>query len=846
MIILSYKIKRLFISAIIVFILTWFVPSSLTENISYNSINILQFIIPITWSGIFAFLYSKNNFYIAFNAVFIFLLILIADRLNFGPMTIRSQFSYFSIVVLATFKLILFQNIFHQKPKIAFFFNIIINSFFIIIPVFYILYFFIFDVAISKEVFYAILQTNWGEAFEFSKDYISIRWISVVVLLFALNIFLFIAQNQKEFIIIKKSFSTILVLTFAFLSSFFIEDAKLYSYAKNTVDEYFTELALFKETQSKIESNNIDFFAEKDELQEIYLVVIGESLNKRHMGIYGYLRETTPHLNRIRKTDELLIFDNAFSTHTHTMPVLSLALTEANLLNGTNYYEALSIIDILNKTKNIDTLWITNQILYGAWDNLVSVIAKKANHLIAFNPYIGKQAKTKRYDGVLINEVEKQIIFNKRNKVMFVHLMGNHGNYCSRYPPGYQTFTKRLELSKFGKISKNESLLNSLNCYDNSVLYNDYVVSSLIKKIREKNRVGAVLYISDHADDVIGQVGHNSDKFTFPMTQIPMIMWLSNKYKKKYPEKYKTLKNNQSTLFPSDSLYDTIIGIIDLKTDRYNGTYDLSSIKYDFNETDAYTLHGGKKYTDNDNHSYHQKKNIDKIIKEAQGLRIIPHRVNSIGKLKDIWHSGFRAFEIDVLYRNNDLGFFEVGHNIGEMSGISLEEFIKSVPIKEIKKIWLDLKNLTPQNYKNIKKRLEYLDKQFNFKKKIIIELKPVENVFFELSKDGWHTSYYLPTKKILKLQKENKEQEMINLAMNICNQMSSQKLSAISFDVRIYKFAKNYLKPRFSSNIVFHTWDLSSKMFDKNIFLNLNKKQYYRDARIKTILLPYHSPYEL
>ena len=252
------------------------------------------------------------------------------------------------------------------------------------------------------------------------------------------------------------------------------------------------------------------------------------------------------------------------------------------------------------------------------------------------------------------------------------------------------------------------------------------------------------------------------------------------------------------------------------------------------------SLKGNSAYT------YHQKKNIAILRANKQTLRVIPHRVNSIGKLMDIWSKGYRAFEIDVLYGVVEQNHLEVGHNHGDMSGISLEKFIKSIPSSEIEKIWLDLKNLTQQNHKKVLERLNRLDRQFSLKEKLIIESGTNESFFRKFQEEGWHISYYLPTKKILEYLNANKTKEMERLAWIISEQTIVQRLSAVSFDHRLYPFVKYYLEPLLSSEIVYHTWDLKLKLYDRGLLAKLNEKKYYIDKRVKTILLPFKSPFHL
>jgi glucan phosphoethanolaminetransferase (alkaline phosphatase superfamily) len=60
---------------------------------------------------------------------------------------------------------------------------------------------------------------------------------------------------------------------------------------------------------------------------ETHVVVIGESTNRNHMGLYGYFRDTTPGLSKL--APELVVLTDAISCDRYTEAVLDRALTSA-------------------------------------------------------------------------------------------------------------------------------------------------------------------------------------------------------------------------------------------------------------------------------------------------------------------------------------------------------------------------------------------------------------------------------------------------------------------------------------------------------------------------------------
>ena len=59
--------------------------------------------------------------------------------------------------------------------------------------------------------------------------------------------------------------------------------------------------------------------------------------------------------------------------------------------------------------------------------------------------------------------------------------MGTHVAYKNRFPPEYNVFHKQ-PITKFN----HESAYQIINDYDNAILYNDYIVNSIINKVNDE------------------------------------------------------------------------------------------------------------------------------------------------------------------------------------------------------------------------------------------------------------------------------------------------------------------------------------------------------------------------
>ncbi len=89
-----------------------------------------------------------------------------------------------------------------------------------------------------------------------------------------------------------------------------------------------------------------------------------------------------------------------------------------------------------------------------------------------------------------------------------------------------------------------------------------------------------MVYFSDHGIEVKekrmpGFIG-------FENLRIPFFAYLSEDYRKKFPETAQALKRHKNAYFTNDLVYDLVCGILQIKSTHYNAQFDISSPLYDF------------------------------------------------------------------------------------------------------------------------------------------------------------------------------------------------------------------------------------------------------------------------
>ena len=447
----------------------------------------------------------------------------------------------------------------------------------ILLPVFVILgYYSVTSTVFAPDTLLAIAQTNIQEAIEYAKDNFSCKTIFLIILTNAFVFFVAIKNTQK---ILWNKYNLFLVL-FCITACL----VGVYKYRDNIITDIpkqasktLAQYKNFSKERTDRKDNMSKLLLSHKPEAGVYVLVIGESQNRAHMQAYNYHRATTPWLDSMKNDKNMLLFTNAYSCHTHTVPTLLYALTAKNQYNNIAVKNAVSVLEVA-EAAGFETVWLSNQVKYSAWDTPVTSIASEANQQKWINSTLGESTNTDYFDGKLIEELEKIKITDKMLIVM--HLMGNHGSYEQRYPKAFEKYD--------GK--------NTIDKYDNSIIYNDYVMSQVYKRARKIPNFKGLVYCSDHADAIDKNLSHDAAQFDFDMTHIPLYIYLSDSYIQNNSAKYKSLEKQKNKLFTNDLLFNLMLGVLGINLNNiYEPNNDPTADTFDNNKERFKTLYG-KKY----------------------------------------------------------------------------------------------------------------------------------------------------------------------------------------------------------------------------------------------------------
>lgn len=229
------------------------------------------------------------------------------------------------------------------------------------------------------------------------------------------------------------------------------------------------------------------------EQPENIVLIIGESLSKSHCSIYGYPKPTQPLLQFMLDDSLIVAFPNVEAAWPNTVESFKSMMSTYKPGNpAEDWYSTDIFLTDAMKAAGYSTYWISNQSSVGLYDNIVAKFAQLADTTIWTGTKgmgIGKHDP----DGLVV-PVVRSIASASRKKFIVVHLMGSHEGFSSRYPSEYAHF----KAADYSDRPDNQRQL--LAEYDNSILYNDYVVSSLIDLFNPETDV--VIYLPDHGLDV--------------------------------------------------------------------------------------------------------------------------------------------------------------------------------------------------------------------------------------------------------------------------------------------------------------------------------------------------------
>ncbi len=292
-----------------------------------------------------------------------------------------------------------------------------------------------------------------------------------------------------------------------------------------------------------------------DHEKAVVVLVIGESARKANFQLYGYGRNTNPRLSR----QERLKVYQATSCATYTTAG-SKAILEPK--NSGDLYELLP--NYAFRT-GVDVVWRTSN-----WGEPPIHIDEYVTDTDLSAQYPDAD---KDHDGILLAGLRERIESSQKDKVLIVlHTSTSHGpRYADKYPKEFEVFKPVAKNIEEGE--KNIGML--VNAYDNTILYTDFLVDSLISTLRSLSEWhSAMIFISDHGES-LGEnkvFMHGLPMKLAPKVQyeIPFLVWTSENFRR-----YKRTPEELPEVLEQHYIFHSVLNLLSIQSPAYNKDFDL-------------------------------------------------------------------------------------------------------------------------------------------------------------------------------------------------------------------------------------------------------------------------------
>lgn len=284
------------------------------------------------------------------------------------------------------------------------------------------------------------------------------------------------------------------------------------------------------------------------------IIVIGESAMRKHQGLYGYCRQTTPSLS---KRNDLFLFDDVISAWGSTTNSLRCVMTRSTLDDFHN--SRCSIIDVFRRG-GFRVSFLSNQFRWGSFDSPVSLMFQHADRIV----YQQEFHRHALDDGLVALVNEELRSHPGVSHILFVHLIGSHSDPASRYPAGFGPFTGVRDAAN---ADADEETARHINEYDNSIAFTDLVLGQLADIVAGQKDPAFLLYFSDHGSviDDGKKTLRSSRSSDASVYEVPFILQLNEAYRQTFPDIVRTARDHAHAPLQCDRLFWGMAALADLQ-----------------------------------------------------------------------------------------------------------------------------------------------------------------------------------------------------------------------------------------------------------------------------------------
>ena len=360
--------------------------------------------------------------------------------------------------------------------------------------------FFIYKEGFNVGMTLSVLETNVSESLSMIKTLV--LPIIATIIFYIILLLIFIGGSK----VIDKSFTknkfliafSFVWIVFPFL--FFIKHKYISNkgggFMVKNVMYHFSDFVAAQVLREDIEKTintkvNYNLITTGEQPIENIVVLIGESVRKQNMSLYGYQRETTP--IEVAEINNMLLYQNAYSPAAITNMSVPIVLSNIDIDNYQKELKKLSdnIVNVANHS-GYNTFWYSTQ--------------GGAHGITAIATFSKNKKFLNGYDEAVLPYLKEALKDTSPKKLIVLHINGSHPYACDKYPPKEAVWEGGID-----------------ECYDNSIRYTDKLIGQIFELLKNKN--SALVYFSDHGQIKENEVYKHGDYRE--AIQVPYFVWFS-------------------------------------------------------------------------------------------------------------------------------------------------------------------------------------------------------------------------------------------------------------------------------------------------------------------------------
>ena len=314
-----------------------------------------------------------------------------------------------------------------------------------------------------------------------------------------------------------------------------------------------------------------DFDSPKS-IPTVVIFIVGETARSMNFSLNGYERKTNPLLEK----QDIVYYKDVIACGTSTAISVPCMFSHENQKNfdSSDAKFTENALDLAQKA-GYEVIWLEN-------DDGCKDVCNRVDKMIGMRDVNNPKYCRGNYclDEALLDGLDETLSGIRRNTLIVLHTQGSHGpKYYQRYPDAFKKFLPTCDTAEIHECSREQIV----NTYDNTILYTDFVLSSVIDIAKKHPKLEAgVIYVSDHGES-LGENNiylHGMPYSIAPdeQTRVPMLIWINETMRKWDHIDYRCLKDSAGkNTYSHDNLFHSLLGLLEIKTPLYDSRYDLFS-----------------------------------------------------------------------------------------------------------------------------------------------------------------------------------------------------------------------------------------------------------------------------